>query len=303
MVPLVSICLPNYNYEKFLREAIESVLEQTYTNFELIIGDNASTDSSIQIIKSYNDPRIKFFQNETNIPLYQNINKCKGLAKGELIGVIHSDDKYEPNFLEAVVRTYLENPTHKVFVTGVNNWHHESNKVFPWHPYSTGGIIPKYEALLRLIIQNNAGNGVNVVIHRDCFSKMEMFTEDYKYAADYDLWMRLAEKYDFVYIPQILANYRIHDSNLSHKVNKNLDMFKEGLEIAERNIIKSKIIPQKIKDELNYLSFTNVVSQAFNIGIKYQSGQTSREMLNYIKQTNLDVRYEPTWYLAYILSY
>ncbi|OGI18607.1 MAG: hypothetical protein A2287_10745 [Candidatus Melainabacteria bacterium RIFOXYA12_FULL_32_12] len=303
MKPFISICLPNYNYEKFLREAIESVLEQTFTNFELIIGDNASTDSSVEIIKSYNDPRIKFYQNESNISLYANINKCKDQAQGELIGVLHSDDKYHPDFLQEVVEAYIENPNHKVFITGVNFWHHEKDELIPWHPYKTAGIISKYEALMRLTAENNIGNGINVILHKDCFKKVEMYPNRYKYAADYDLWMRLAEKFEFVYIPKVLAYYRIHDSNLSHKVNKNLDMFKEGLEITEKNIIQSNVIPRKIKNELNHISFKNATKQAFYIGIKYKSGTTSRNMLNYVKHTNPDIRFEPSWHLTYLLSY
>lgn len=96
--PKISILMPNYNYEKFLSTAIESVLFQTYTNFELIISDNASTDNSINEIKKYNDKRIILLKSTENIPLYQNIERAKENATGKIITILHSDDFYEADF-------------------------------------------------------------------------------------------------------------------------------------------------------------------------------------------------------------
>lgn len=301
--PLISVCIPNYNYEKFIGETIESVLAQTYENFELIIVDNGSTDSSAEIIKSYNDPRIKFYQNETNIPVYQNINNAQKLAQGELVAVLHSDDLYEPNFLEEIVKAYEEYPSQKVFVTGVYLYHHEENKVIIQRPFSTGGLKVKLEVLLRLCKENNIGNGVNVVYHRDCLEKSGMFSDEFKYSADYDLWFRLAELYNFVYIPKILTYYRIHDSNLSHTVNKNLSMVRESYEIFYKNLTKSKILTEDLYNNAFFINYNYVLYKFYCLGVKYKSGSYLRELLNYLKTILNGKYFNPVLYYTYLISF
>ncbi|MFH0702009.1 MAG: glycosyltransferase [bacterium] len=303
---LISICISNYNYEKFIKEAIDSVLAQTYTNFELIIIDNASTDSSPEIIKTYNDPRIKFCQNKVNIPLYQNINKAMNMAEGDLIAALHSDDKYDPNFLEEIIKAYKQYPAYKVFVTGVYFLHSDKNYFIPWHPYSKTDkpkIKSKKEVLLRFSLENNIGNGVNVVLHKDCLSKAGGFSDKYSYAADFEYWIRLAKKFDFVYIPKILTYYRIHNSNLSHVVNKNLDMFKEGLEIFNKNILENKALSKELYKKISYINERTLVHKAFCMGIKYKSGKISRNMLEYSKKTYPNLKNDPYWYFVYLISY
>ena len=98
--PFVSICVPNYNKGKYIGEMIQSILDQTYTNFELIISDNASTDNSMDVINSFSDPRIRFYQNETNIGGCANTIKCLRYAKGDYIAVCHSDDLYPKRMVE-----------------------------------------------------------------------------------------------------------------------------------------------------------------------------------------------------------
>lgn len=280
MKPLISICVTNYNYERFIKETLDSVLSQTYKNFEVIIIDNASTDSSMDIIKSYNDPRIKVFQNEENIGLYQNLNKCMEKASGELICLLHTDDVYTPNFLEEVVKAYNEYPEHKFFITGVYFWHSQNNKKFPWHPYKSGGVISQTEALIRLAFENNIGNGLNVVMHRDALEKVGNFSNKYRYAADAELWLRMVEEYEFVYIPKLLTYYRIHSYNLTHSVY--MDMFKEGEEICHTRIMNSKILSKALKEKLQGLKSKNIINKIYHTGIKYKTNNIAKELRPYI---------------------
>jgi len=303
MSTLVSICLVNYNYEKFIKEALESALAQTYTNFELIICDNASTDSSVNIIKSYDDPRIRLYQNDINIPLYQNINNAVKKARGDIITVLHSDDKYHQDFLQEIVNAQIENPDKKVFVTGVNFWHSDEGRSIPCHPFSTGGIKHQHELIIRLITGNIIGNGVNVAFHKDCTLGNELYSSKYKYSADYDLWLRLAEEHEFVYIHKILANYRIHGSNLSHTVNKNLDMVKESVSIALNSLKTSKILSPEIKSNLNEIQENLFIMRAFSLGTSYKSGKLSRNMLNYLPEICPKIKKNPLWHISYLLTY
>lgn len=303
MKPLISICMPNHNYENFIKETIESILAQTYTNFELIIVDDASTDSSVQVIKSFNDSRIRLIQNQSNMFMFPTINKAIKHSKGEIITVIHSDDMYEKTFLEEVVNAYETYPDKKVFITGVNFYHSDENYKVPWYPYSQGGIKHKKEVLIRLADANNIGNGVNVAIHRDCLDEVGYFTETYKYIGDFDYWLRLAEVYDFVYIPKILSNYRIHGSNITHSLVRDLKFFREGYEVFNKNISESRVVSPKAYNNMMFIARKKIINTAFDISIKYNSGKILRDILKFSREVHPDIIYEAYWYLIYLISF
>lgn len=103
-MPKVSVILSNYNGERYLKESISSVLKQTYTDFEFIIVDDASTDSSREVINSYNDPRIKRYYAEKNRHIAYSLNRALEMVSGEYIARIDSDDIWEINKLELQVR-------------------------------------------------------------------------------------------------------------------------------------------------------------------------------------------------------
>ena len=112
LVPgLISVIMSNYNTpEEYLREAIESILNQTYKNFEFIIIDDCSTDNSLEIIKSYNDERIVLIENEENIGLTKSINKGLAVAKGEYIARMDADDVSLPQRFEKQIN-YMNDHT------------------------------------------------------------------------------------------------------------------------------------------------------------------------------------------------
>tara|TARA_B100000029_G_scaffold306778_1_gene299614 strand:+ start:16652 stop:17740 length:1089 start_codon:yes stop_codon:yes gene_type:complete len=107
--PSFSICIPNFNYGKYIGHTIKSVLEQTYQNFEIIVVDNASTDNSIEIVKSFNDSRVKLYKNNYNIGFAPNLQKTTSLAKNEFINLLSSDDQMKPNALETYASIIEEN--------------------------------------------------------------------------------------------------------------------------------------------------------------------------------------------------
>jgi len=107
--PLVSICMPTCNSEIYLRESLDSIASQTYKNTEVIISDNASTDSTISIINEYVEKYgFKLFINKTNIGAHANFNKLISLAGGEYVAIYHSDDVYEKTIVEESVKVLSE---------------------------------------------------------------------------------------------------------------------------------------------------------------------------------------------------
>ena len=118
MKALVSVIMPAYNAEKYLKRSIDSILNQTYFNFELLIIDDASTDSTASIIASYNDNRIKSFKNETNQGYLKTSNILMSLAKGDYITFQDADDFSDINKIEIQLKTFKEHP--EIGVCGSN---------------------------------------------------------------------------------------------------------------------------------------------------------------------------------------
>lgn len=106
--PSFSICIPNYNYGRYIGEAIQSVLNQTYQNFEIIVADNASTDDSVEVVKSFKDERIRLIQNRRNIGFAPNLQRVTMEAGNQFVNVLSSDDQMKPDALEVYARVLIE---------------------------------------------------------------------------------------------------------------------------------------------------------------------------------------------------
>src|SRR5690349_581871 len=100
MNPLISICIPAYNNEAYIAETISSVLSQTYSVFEIIIVDDCSTDNTVEVVRKFNDHRIRFYQNEKNLGMHGNWNRALSLAKGEYVKLLCGDDTIFPGCLQ-----------------------------------------------------------------------------------------------------------------------------------------------------------------------------------------------------------
>src|SRR5436190_19138080 len=121
MTPLVSVIIPSYNHEKFVKECIESVLNQTFQDFEIIITDDSSTDRTVEIIKSFKDPRIKLFVHSQNRGACVATNNCIRHSKGRYIAMLSSDDAWYPEKLTIQVR-YMEDHPNIAAVFGKVDW-------------------------------------------------------------------------------------------------------------------------------------------------------------------------------------
>ncbi|GAH43093.1 unnamed protein product, partial [marine sediment metagenome] len=108
--PLISVCIPVFNGDNFIREAVDSVLNQTENNFELVIVDNCSTDRTLEIVAQYNDARITVFKNTCNLGPVPNFNRCIELAKGEFIVLLPHDDLLLPTALETLSKALISDP-------------------------------------------------------------------------------------------------------------------------------------------------------------------------------------------------
>ncbi len=224
---LVSICIPNYNNEKFIGFAIESALRQTYNNIEIIIVDNNSTDKSWEIIQSFNDPKIIAKKNTENIGMYPNFLETVKLSSGEFIKFICADDTIEIDFLEKTI-AYFTDLSIGIVTTGQKKIDQTNNIVgFRRVPNNNTHKVLSANSLGYFINSTNPiGNPTRTIIRKSYFDEMGGFRLDVKYCNDLDLWMRISKKYDLFFVKDYLSNERKHENQSTIFYNKTGEDFK-----------------------------------------------------------------------------
>lgn len=247
--PKISVLLPVYNAEKYLKESIESILNQTFKDFELIIINDGSTDESENIIQSFDDSRVKYFLNETNLGLINTLNKGIELSEGKYIARMDADDICSLNRLEKQYN-YLEQNT-KVVLCG--SW----AKTIDEFGLTTGRIrrIDSNELIRVNMLFTTPFIHPTVMIRKEVIVKF-LYNEDAKHCEDMELWIRISQigEYQFYNIPDYLLYYRIHLSNIS-VINYSFQTVKR------KQLLKpyiEKFVGTLNKDKLNlhFLSFS-----------------------------------------------
>lgn len=207
MSPLISIIINCRNGEKFLKFTLESVLNQTYQNYEVIFWDNNSTDSSKKIFDYYKDSRFKYYKSDKNLNLYDARNLACQKSKGQFISFIDTDDVWYPNFLKSRINFF----NNKEFYFSYCNCHHfyeASNKKtsFLNFPLPTGNIFKFLTK--KYIIKISC-----LIIRKDILINEGLFNPNYNIIGDYDLVMRLAKKYKAHAVQNEMAMIRYHNKN------------------------------------------------------------------------------------------
>ncbi|MGN0443407.1 MAG: glycosyltransferase family 2 protein [Acutalibacteraceae bacterium] len=214
---LISVIMTNYNTpEEYLREAIDSILNQTYSNFEFIIVDDCSSDDSLSVIESYHDTRIKVLRNTENIGLTKSLNKALNVAKGEFIARMDSDDISEPQRFQKQVDFLSEHE--EVIVCGTwakffGEWKEER--------YTHETIcreIPDRETFRIFLMFGNFPNIVHssAMFNNILLNKYQVvYKEQYIYAQDYRMWVECSKYTECAIIPEVLMNIRIRQGTIS----------------------------------------------------------------------------------------
>jgi glycosyltransferase involved in cell wall biosynthesis len=213
--PNVSVLIPAYNHERYVGEAIQSVLDQTYQEFELIIINDGSTDSTETEILKFKDDRIHYYSQE-NQGLSATLNRGIELARGEYFNFLPSDDAFFPEKLEVQLKVFEETPGLGVVFSYPRLVDADGREIkddpaaqWPIVPYETK------EEIFPALFERNFLSAPTALIRMDCFKKVGLFDESLKYAQDYDLWMRILKYYDTRLLRQPLVKYRWHGKNLT----------------------------------------------------------------------------------------
>lgn len=233
-MPQISVVIPVYNGEKTIRETIESVLNQTFTDFELIVINDGSTDSTLDILHSIQDPRLKVFSYPN---AGSNPSRNRGFNKscGDYISFIDADDLWTADKLEEQYKALQENP-HAAVAYSWSDCIDESSKFIR----RGGHINAEGNVYAKLLISDILENGSNPLIRRQALTDIGGFDESLLAAQDWDLYLRLAAKYDFVTVRRSQILYRISPNSLSSNVLKletaSLTVVKRAFEQAPKSL-------------------------------------------------------------------
>ncbi|RYZ24791.1 MAG: glycosyltransferase [Chitinophagaceae bacterium] len=229
---LISVILPVYNGGGYLEEAVQTVLAQEFTNFEFLILDDASTDSSWQYLASLTDPRIRLFRNERNRGLFYNLNFLANKSRGHLIKLWSQDDRMYPHCLERFVAFYHLYPEVGFIYSGRDSIDARGNVRKRNGTDETPRIVSSaLHAKIAFFTGSIAGNIANVCIRKEAFMKVGPFNEEMKISGDFDMWVRLARYYETGFIPEKLIQLRDHSGQLSRRVDLYINHVKEDLEV------------------------------------------------------------------------
>jgi len=211
IVPKVSVAIPVYNRENYIAQAIDSILAQTFTNFELLVIDDGSADNSVAIVRSYSDPRIRLVCHEANGGVAVARNSAIVHARGEYLAFLDSDDWAYPQRLAKQV-AFLDSHPDYAAVGAWIEWMAEDGR--PLGRIKRKPTSPDDIAALRLF-QSGIENSASMT--RTQMLREHRHHEAYEISGDFDLWARLAAKYKLATLPTVLVHRRQHAQQLTHE--------------------------------------------------------------------------------------
>lgn len=249
---LVSVILPVYNRDEVILNAINSVINQSYQNWELIIIDDCSTKDLKKIISQIKDPRIFFYRLNVNSGAAAARNYGIKKSKGVIICFLDSDDFFEPGFLETSAMQLRETPTKVGFMwTGVR--YHLSSKTqeFSWSPEV------KENSYFTFLNNLQIGTGAGVSVKRNVFEKCGYFDEDLPAAEDTEFFLRITQNFDFTYTTDVLINIVKNSEDRMSKNFRNLAIaYNRFLPIHFKEIDKYPILQEKYYYKMMWLNYS-----------------------------------------------
>jgi len=231
--PKVSVCVPTYNGAKYIKSCIESVLAQTYSNFEILIVDDKSKDETMEIVCDFakRERSIRIVRNQKNLGLVQNWNRCVELAEGEWIKFVFQDDLIAPDCIEELLNCckggslfsvcrrniIFENNSEIELIKGnykyvdninIDNLFNGKSIISPENFRST---------CLDYITLNFIGEPTAVILHKSIFKELGTFNPYLIHLCDWEFWLRVGAYHGFTYVPKTLATFRVHKDGTSLK--------------------------------------------------------------------------------------
>lgn len=281
--PAVSVIIPTYNRAHLIDKAIKSVLNQTFQDFEVIVVDDASTDNTEEMAKSFADFKVYYICHQHNRGASAARNSGIEASRGEYIAFLDSDDEWLPEKLNKQMKIFeSESSEVGVVYTGVYYGDEKDKKVKKVHMPRKEGYI--YEDLLKRETEIYIST---VLLKKECFTKVGLFDESLFIGEDYDMWLRIAKYYKFRAIKELLVVGLIHDS----QITANSEVMIEGV----------KKFQQKYSKELRKRPYSNSTLY-FYLGNKFSHLGKTREGRKYFVKAILIYPFCLKYYIYLICS-
>jgi glycosyltransferase involved in cell wall biosynthesis len=266
--PRISVIMPVYNAGLYVREAIQSILDQTFSDFEFIIIDDGSDDDTLQIIESFKDYRINILKNPSNIGNYPSRNIGLNIAKGKYICVMDADDVALKQRMDIQFRFMEEHPEIGLSGSGFR-YFGKKQEIFR---------EDDYEKIKIILLRNNCFIHPTLIIRHDLIIKYNLYyDEKYYYAADYDFIARASAFFKITNIPEALLNYRVHTLQISTRWRQ--EQIKFADQITLEQLKNLGIVPNKNEIDLH-------LKLMKGIPIGYQFSSQLNSWINKIILTN-----------------
>lgn len=226
MADLVTICIPTYNGEAWIHEAIRSALAQTYATTEILVVDDASTDNTTNIVRSIQDSRIRLEINRRRLGLVRNWNKCLQLSRGKFIKPLFQDDVLYPRCVQYM--QFLLGQSENIGLVfalrdtlvrnGSGKWVIKPRRTV--HGFGRLQSVNRGAPMLRLWLRNGyrenwIGEPSSVMLRKSCLTQTGLFNIKMWMCADFELWMRIMHLYDIGFVNQPLSAFRVHSESAS----------------------------------------------------------------------------------------
>ncbi len=276
----VSVIIPAYNKAELTVKTVESVLQQTYKDIEIIVVDDGSTDDTKQRLLAYGDRITYVYKQNGGACSARNLGIS--LAKGDYIGLLDCDDLYLPNKIELSVQ-YLEDHPDVGFIYSAAYFIDKEGVILSTYSHPRGrksGWIFK-----DLIVQNFICNST-VVVRKICFDKLGVFDESVFSPADWDMWLRLSEKYKAGYIEEPLTKYRVAGSYILRNLQK---VEREDMQILQNTFSRNATLSPRIKQKalarfylrfaMNYLFINDIDNARRTIWLSVRSNSLDMKVM------------------------
>jgi glycosyltransferase involved in cell wall biosynthesis len=256
---MISVIIPAYNSGKTINKTIESVLKQTFTNFELIVINDGSQDSTLEIVSQLKDPRVKVFSySNAGAPVSR--NRGLSLAVGDMVSFLDADDIWTPDKLTSQWQALQENPTAKVAYSWTDYIDENGDFLRSGCHFTANGNVYQH-----LLLKNFLENGSNPLIYKEAILQLGGFDESLKAAQDWDMWLRLARHFLFVAVPTVQILYRLSPNSLSCNLGRQETA---SLLVLEKAFNNSSSLVQEVRSKslvnlYNYLT-CKALQQPYN---------------------------------------
>jgi glycosyltransferase involved in cell wall biosynthesis len=296
--PLVSICIPVFNGEATIRKTIDSIINQTYKNLEIIIVDNCSTDSTVKIVREFQDSRIRLILNEIHLPCAENNwNRCFHYVRGEFMAIFHADDVYLPQMVSQQIGTFMKFPQVSAVFTLGNIINEIDDVVGEFRlPTTIEGTKPyPYPSIFLSILEH--GDFLlcpSAMLRTDLYVKLYPFRYDScGSASDLDMWLRAAKCTSLIILDEKLMHYRVSKTQGTYLLNclrtKEADFFT----VMDYHIEKNKnsiTIEKRVKNRYDLFLFEDQLKCALSYIYKGES-KTFKAQLKKIQWSHIFIIY------------